>query len=74
MKKKQLKLNQLSEKELKKKELLNLTGGDCGSGHSGCHCGCCYEGQPGGSDSFTNLSANLQYGIVSSCSPDSVLY
>ena len=70
-----LKLDQISKTTLEKKELYNLVGGDCGGGHSSCGCGCCYEGEQedendgmyGGSDSFDNLSANLNDGIVSSC-------
>ena len=63
---KKLKLDQLSKVELVKKEMYNLSGGHCGGGHTSCGCACYYEGTPGGSSTWDNLSANLNGGIVSS--------
>ena len=53
-----LKLNQLSKDELKKRELNHIKGGsdEC------CKCCCGYSGEPGGSSTKDNWSANQALG------------
>lgn len=57
MKKNSLKLMQLSETELSKKELKEIRGG------AKCGCGCCYEGTAGGATFASNRNANNAEGL-----------
>ena len=73
MKLKKLKLNELSNTDLNEREMVRILGG----GEPGCcQCGCNYEGQPGGSSSSSNDSANDAQGYTSDpgalpcCDPD----
>ena len=62
MKLKKLKLNELSNSDLNEREMVRILGG----GEPGCcQCGCNYEGQPGGSSTSSNDSANDAYGYTS---------
>lgn len=61
MKLKKIKLNKLVENSLANREMKELKGGDVAC----CGCGCCYEGQPGGSSSNANLAANAKSGYYS---------
>ena len=60
---KKLKLTTLS-----RKELVKAKGGFCGYWGK-CGCGCMYEGQPGGSSTGANLSANHDDGKHSPICP-----
>jgi len=55
-----LKLNQLSKEELQKRELKQLKGGNL------CKCCCGYAGEPGGSLTTSNMTANYQSGYMES--------
>ena len=62
MKLKKLKLNELSNSDLNEREMVRILGG----GEPGCcQCGCNYEGQPGGSSTSSNDSANDANGYTS---------
>ena len=61
MKLKKLKLNQIADTTLNEREMLRLFG----TGPGCCQCGCNYAGQPGGSSSSANQSANYKHGYVS---------
>jgi natural product precursor len=57
MKLKELKLNDLSTKNLNNRQMNTLKGGgNC------CTCSCFYAGQPGGSSSIDNRNANHDLG------------
>jgi natural product precursor len=61
---KNLKLNQLAQQNLSNKEMNAVKGGAC------CCCGCNYAGQPGGSSTTDNDSANRARGLSSpGCPP-----
>jgi|BioPla2DNA2_1021312.scaffolds.fasta_scaffold139630_2 natural product precursor len=55
-----LKLNQLSKEELQKRELKQIKGGNL------CKCCCGYAGEPGGSLTTSNMTANYNAGHTSS--------
>ena len=59
MNKNNLKLSQLAKKELMKKEMREIKGGDVV-----CGCGCCYANQ-GGASTLENGAANAQGGLHS---------
>lgn len=59
MKIKRLKLNALSAEGLRQKEMNAIIGGDT------CGCGCLFAGQPEGSSTKDNQSANFQKGYFS---------
>ena len=62
MKLSKLKLNQLSESDLNEREMVRILGG----GTPGCcQCGCNYAGEPGGSSTSSNSSANDANGYTS---------
>lgn len=54
---KKLKLSQLSDTEMKEREMNMLKGGTFG--YEKCSCGCVYEGKPGGSTEATNEKTNI---------------
>ena len=57
MKLKKIKLNQIADTTLNEREMLRLFG----TGTPGCcQCGCHYAGEPGGSSSSANQSANYK--------------
>jgi hypothetical protein len=66
MKKLNINLSDLSGRELSAREKLSLKGGDMQIGDC-CLCGCCYEGEPGGSSQWDNMVANYNEGKNSIC-------
>ena len=64
MKKKKLKLNELSKTELNEREMCRILGGA-----GACQCGCHYEGKPGGSSTASNNSANNADDLTSDPTP-----
>lgn len=54
-----LKLNALANQSLSSKEMNAFRGGNS------CGCGCNYEGQPGGSSTCNNASANWDNNLTS---------
>lgn len=58
---KKLKLDQLVNLDLKKKEMHNIRGGSCAPTPNACGCGCMYSGS--GSSSYDNNRANRSLGI-----------
>ncbi len=59
-----LKLNKLSKSVLNNREMKEAKGGAPGDS---CQCGCCYEGQAGGSSTDANGAANSAKGLHSPC-------
>lgn len=59
-----LKLNNLSKSVLNNREMKEVKGGAAGDT---CQCGCCYEGEPGGSSTSANAAANAKTGLESPC-------
>lgn len=66
MKKLNINLSDLSGEELSNREKLSLRGGSVEVGKC-CTCGCCYEGEPGGSTIQANAMANHEGGMVTLC-------
>ena len=59
-----IKLNQLNKSLMKKRELINLTGGSGYGAGECCGCGCHYWNQ-GGSSAYGNGSENFNHGYYS---------
>lgn len=64
-----IKLNELNARELDRTEKQMVKGGeelplDC------CGCGCCYDGEPGGSSSQANMLANHELHWYSPCATE----
>lgn len=58
-----IKLNELNASELDRNEKQKIRGGDLAL--DCCGCGCCYEGDPGGSSSSDNTAENSSNGFYS---------
>jgi len=70
-----LKLNRLSDQKLAEKQMNMVMGGadsQCPNSGGGCCCGCPYQGQPGGSDTWDNMNANSKGNLYtkSVCKPN----
>ena len=64
-----IKLSDLNGQELTDREKSSFRGGDAEP--NCCQCGCCYEGEPEGSDKETNLDVNYESYLYSLCPPQS---